>query len=203
MMFSRRALTALSLIALLPALACTDAAHKKVEAPGKSNAMLTVPKKQIVSAACAQTDEMTGINTRALQTELMVGALSCKKGEKYNTIVKRFKPELKGSSDDLKRYFTRAYGKQGTSKMDLFVTRLANEAAKRSRQTTSYCDAVENLYDDVLGLSGKQFNDYAMKPTFANASGIPECGSADARMVPVEKSSKPGAKSPAKAARKK
>lgn len=94
---------------------------------------------------------MEAVRVRALQTELMVAALSCNARGDYNRFVNRFKPDLKENADALKSYFTRVYGASGEKEMNRFITKLANDVSKRSAKqgTRRFCGDAEEVMDEV------------------------------------------------------
>jgi hypothetical protein len=99
--------------------------------------------------------EQAAFDVRFLQTEFMVAALSCGRPDYqqyYNTFVIRFGGSLKRHADVLKAHFAREYGKQGTSKLDSYATRLANEASLRSMQQVTFCQDTGLVMERVAGL---------------------------------------------------
>ncbi len=78
---------------------------------------------------CASAAEKTAFDTRVLQSELMVAALSCGENARYNSFVQKFESELVANGNALRGYFARNYGKSGEDVLDRFITRIANNAA--------------------------------------------------------------------------
>lgn len=73
------------------------------------------------------------IEVRRLQTKLMVAALSCEDSRPaYNDFVVHYRPVLRRHGDALKAKFRREYGGGYQSKLDSFVTLLANQASQQS-----------------------------------------------------------------------
>ena len=108
--------------------------------------------------------EQAALDVRYLQTELMVAALSCGRPEfhqHYNLFVAKFGNSLKQNSTHLKSYFTRQYGNQGTTQMDRFVTRLANEASLRSMQQASFCHDSIALFQRVTALDATALDSFS------------------------------------------
>src|SRR3546814_13289172 len=62
----------------------------------------------------------------------MVAALSCGARDDYNEFVLSHRPSLQKYGKAIRTEFRRRYGKAGNSKLNQFVTRLANEASARS-----------------------------------------------------------------------
>lgn len=115
---------------------------------------------------------MEAVRIRALQTEMMVAALNCNAKSDYNRFVNRFKPELQDQADTLKSYFDRVYGASGEKEMNRFITRLANESAKRSAKRGSrYCDEVEEIADEASGSRQLENIDYTYKGSIRSCRG--------------------------------
>jgi hypothetical protein len=110
------------------------------------------------NAAASQplnTREQAALDVRYLQTELMVAALSCGRADfhqHYNVFVAKFGKSLKSHANVMKTYFSREYGAQGTTQLDRYVTRLANEASLRSMQQAAFCQDSSYLFERVTAL---------------------------------------------------
>jgi hypothetical protein len=78
---------------------------------------------------CLQSDERLSLEVRALQTEMMVAALSCHAQQEYNAFVIRHRQELARHGHKLKSFFSRVYGSNGERETTRFVTGLANKSA--------------------------------------------------------------------------
>src|SRR3546814_1871604 len=85
-----------------------------------------------LAAKCASVADRSALETRMLQTELVVAALSCNERTRYNAFVNKFKGELGDRGKALKAFFNRAHGKDATRRLNAFVTELANEASQRT-----------------------------------------------------------------------
>lgn len=81
------------------------------------------------------------IEVRRLQSKLMVAALSCEDSRPaYNDFVVHYRPALRQHGDALKARFRREYGGSYQSKLDSFVTLLANQASQQSNvDRASFC----------------------------------------------------------------
>ena len=105
------------------------------------------------AAACAKPEDLPPLRTRALQTDLMVSALSCGEAKRYNKFVTDFRPELIKQGKALRAYFKRAHGSRAGAETDKFVTQLANLASQRSsRDKAAFCGATGKLFGGVLAL---------------------------------------------------
>ncbi len=139
--------------------------------------LLLAPAAQAHAELCAKPGEKKGLNGRALQTELMVAALSCKQQTSYNSVVQKFRSNMKSDSDAMRGYFKRRYGGISESKMDEFVTRIANDTSTRSQQRdhVKYCEDMDKLFAKVLRSSNIQMDALAAEAQFSNMTGIPVC----------------------------
>jgi len=72
------------------------------------------------------------IEVRRLQTNLMVAALSCGARDSYNNFIVTHRPSLQKYGKAIRIEFRRRYGKEGSKRLNRFITRLANEASARS-----------------------------------------------------------------------
>lgn len=101
-------------------------------------------------AACVTPNEQRADQIRALQTQLMVGALKCGTYDgvniraTYNNFVQRFTPQLVAHSEVLKSYFRRQAGKAYATAMDRHVTDLANAASLQSN-APGFCERMAEL----------------------------------------------------------
>lgn len=87
-------------------------------------AALAVPS--LALAACLRPAERTAFDIRALQSQLMVVALSCQQQDDYNTFVTRFRSQLGDAHRGMTAYYQRASGRQAQRVMDQYITNLAN-----------------------------------------------------------------------------
>ncbi len=128
-------------------------------------------------ASCALPEESAALNSRVLQTELMVAALSCGNREQYNDFVQRFHHVLKDHGDALRGYFMRTYGDEGEGELNAFITRLANQASNRSleRSEIEFCQKAAMIFHDVLEQLPWEYASYTTDYQFADAHGIERC----------------------------
>jgi hypothetical protein len=77
-------------------------------------------------AACLQPAEKTAFDVRALQSQLMVVALTCQQQDDYNNFVRRHMNELNSAQRGVTGYHRRVHGAQHQRQLDLYITNLAN-----------------------------------------------------------------------------
>jgi hypothetical protein len=125
---------------------------------------------------CAAPKDMTALNTRVLQTELMVAALTCGEHEKYNRFVNSYQKVLIDQSGTLRKLFDRTYGSSGTFRLNQFVTRLANDASHNTNYVRDgYCNSAGQLFDEVLSTSPSEFETVTGKPWISQRHGFVPC----------------------------
>lgn len=126
---------------------------------------------------CAGPGDVAAVNARALQTELMVSALTCGEQERYNAFVTRFKPQLGDHGRNLRQMYNRAYGGRGEAELNRMITRLANEASQRNlNDPAGFCTKTTNWFVEALFIQPNQFPQLINKPEVAGLHGVPGCG---------------------------
>ncbi|MEE8443755.1 MAG: hypothetical protein V3S44_00290 [Alphaproteobacteria bacterium] len=102
--------------------------------------------------ACAGAGDRDGMAVRALQTRLMVAALTCDARADYNRFVTRFRPHLTEQATRLRRYFRHAHGERHKQALNLYVTDLANQASTLSiNDRAGFCATGRAAFDRLLG----------------------------------------------------
>jgi hypothetical protein len=109
---------------------------------------------QAVPCPAASAAQMTqgdlSIEVRRLQTNLMVAALACGARADYNEFILAHRPSLQKYGKTIKAEFRRRYGKEGSKRLNRFVTRLANEASARSNaDRDAFCADASALFDQA------------------------------------------------------
>ncbi|MCC6920294.1 MAG: hypothetical protein IT548_13925 [Alphaproteobacteria bacterium] len=100
-------------------------------------------------STCVSGASETALQLRTVQTELMVGALSCGATPRYNEFVKANQPALMAGHTQLSKFFDKSRG--GQRAMNAFITKLANDASIRSVQDIAkFCQESGWLYDAIL-----------------------------------------------------
>jgi hypothetical protein len=129
------------------------------------------------AAACALADEKAALDTRVLQSELMVAALTCGENARYGVFVKKFEPILVANGDALRHYFRRAYGGAGETRMNRMVTQLANAASIRSMSQAkpAYCASRGQLFSEVLALRTQDLAGFVSRLSYTGEHGVRPC----------------------------
>jgi hypothetical protein len=104
-----------------------------------------------VAQSCANARETAAFDLRALQTHLMVGALSCGMHDRYNAFVTRFQSDLAGAHRNLTGYFNRVHGRSAQRDLNQYLTALANAQSQESiRLGSDFCGRIGPLFDRVM-----------------------------------------------------
>jgi hypothetical protein len=130
---------------------------------------------------------LTAYQMRMMQTELVVGALSCKLTPRYNDFVRAYQSELMTAHRALKSH----YGRE--SRLEDYKSKTANEASQRSlANITEFCLYTSALYDKLLGPERVQLASFVAVEPVANRHDQNACStpalvtaSASGKVVPM------------------
>jgi hypothetical protein len=112
----------------------------------------------------------------------MVAALSCEEKPRYNQFATSYQQVLIARAGDLRSFFKRTQGGQGTTRMNSMVTRLANDASKLSQmQADTYCQFASDLFEEVLRTPSHDFDRVTNKDWIKQRHGFPACTAAAKR----------------------
>ncbi|ONG58985.1 hypothetical protein BKE38_00660 [Pseudoroseomonas deserti] len=105
--------------------------------------------------SCLQSAEKTAMDVRALQSQLMVAALSCDRHDQYNAFVTRYQKELGTAYRSVAGHFRRVHGGNGQRQLDIYITSLANAQSQEGiRQGSFFCQNVAPLFQQALSQPG-------------------------------------------------
>jgi hypothetical protein len=152
--------------------------RRSMAAAGLASALViaAVAPAEAGRMACVSARDEVALNARVLQTELMVAALACGEGKRYNAFVTTFRRELAAQGSSLRRFFSRAYGSAGNRQLNAFVTRLANDASIRSSAgSRRYCAAAGSLMSDALAARPGDFERLSRSSKLSGHHGFPRC----------------------------
>ena len=110
------------------------------------------------ATSCMRSEEKMALEVRAMQTDMMVAALSCNATREYNEFVTRFKSVLASHSNTLNGLFSRLYGRAGDREFLRYTTSLANQASLASAtDTAEFCTSTIATLREVVGVALKDF----------------------------------------------
>ncbi|MBU8539818.1 hypothetical protein [Falsiroseomonas tokyonensis] len=104
-----------------------------------------------IAQSCVQSSERTAFELRALQSQLMVAAITCQRDNDYNAFVRKFQGDLGGAYNTIRTHFRRTQGAQGQRALDGYITTLANEQSQDGiRQGSRFCSNITPLFQVAL-----------------------------------------------------
>jgi hypothetical protein len=104
-------------------------------------ALLAITVNGRAAEFCALFDDLTTLQTAAVQQRLMVSALVCNETSSYNAFVLAHQSELQKSDRDLQDFFTRLNSESGIDDYSAYKTKLANIYSLLSaRDKAKYCE---------------------------------------------------------------
>lgn len=107
---------------------------------GIAAVIATVMSGSVYAADCVTPRERDSQTVRALQSRLMIAALSCDARSDYNQFVNQYRPHLSFHGNELRQYFRKKHGRSHKRALNSFVTLLANGASQESiRDRGRFC----------------------------------------------------------------
>lgn len=141
-----------------------------------ATSMLLLAATPATAAECVSKQEQISLQTRTLQTELMVAALTCNEAAQYNAFVKAYRPQLMESHANISAYFKRTNARNGESEMTTFMTKLANESSLRSaKNKAKFCANARQIFGKTLKPGGVNMSSYVGKVKAASSHGLKTC----------------------------
>jgi hypothetical protein len=139
-------------------------------------AVLWLPAQSLASS-CASKVEKDALDIRALQTKLMVAALSCGEQQRYNQFMVKFDKHLAQHGVGVRNYFSRVYNRESEYHQNSFVTKLANTTSSLSLETDEevFCKTARALMDDVIGSQPEEMPKLASRAGASDLHGISAC----------------------------
>lgn len=121
----------------------------RILAAGLAAAVVATP---VLAQSCLQPTERTAMEVRALQSQLMVAALSCNQTDQYNAFVTRNQRDLSDAYKSVTAHFKRVHGNvQGQRQLDNYITQLANAQSQDGiGQGSTFCQNVAPLFKQAL-----------------------------------------------------
>lgn len=128
-------------------------------------------------ASCANKDEAKALDFTAIQSSMMVAALSCNQQTQYNKFIKKYRKEISSGGGHIKSYFKRTYGNKYEGKLNNFMTKLANKATKSSMVLDSdkYCEETSIALDNLLSIKDNQISKFKQRNKYSSIHGVTSC----------------------------
>jgi hypothetical protein len=109
------------------------------------------------AATCSPTMDRLPFQFRALQSRLMVAALTCDVRSQYNDFVVRFQSALARNGRALDSLFRRLYGAAAERHLNRFITELANDASIDSiGNREHFCADAQATFIRLAGLRDEE-----------------------------------------------
>jgi hypothetical protein len=152
---------------------------RKVKAGALSLAVVMVAGNAFAasSSKCAKPEEVTAIQTAAIQQELMVAALTCNDITNFNAFQTGFSKELQASDVTLHKMFKRVFGaKGGEDQFHAFKTRMANDSSIRSiHDNPGYCHEADGAFAQALAPAKPTLALFVSSVTVQEESPVNSC----------------------------
>ena len=141
--------------------------------------------------------ERASLELRLLQTELMVAALSCSAADRYNSFVTRFQPQLSDGGKTMQNLFKRVHGGQAFTRINSFVTQVANEASLRMvRDANQFCDETAAMFEALAAGNSETLERTRVRYRCMPISGFAGCTIESATQVASDDEQATGAPNP-------
>ena len=115
------------------------------------------PNLAAAQQACMQPAEQQHFNVRALQSQLMVLAITCEMHDDYNRFVTKFRPQLASAFNGVQGHFRRTTGGQHQRQTDQYITNLANGQSQVGiSQGTFFCRNQSGLFAEAYNAANVQ-----------------------------------------------
>lgn len=104
-----------------------------------------------VAQSCMPAAQRAAFDMRALQSQLMVAALTCDKYTEYGQFMNRNQTELRTTLTTIRTYY-----RGSASAVDNYITTLANTHSQEGiRQGSHFCRDVGAFFQEALAASGR------------------------------------------------
>ena len=147
----------------------------------------------IANASCFTEPEWRAAHVKAMQLDLQVAALECANvqgasyTDQYNSFITRFNDRLAVEGKVLKAHFQRLYKGGSEKELDIFVTKVANDASDRSMQDMSFCANSASMFKDALAIETPQLEDAALNHVVDHSEIGEVCTAAPEHKKPAKK----------------
>ena len=128
-------------------------------------------------ANCAKDKEIEALDFRAIQSSMMVAALSCDMQNEYNQFMDKYKKKISQGSSAIKSYFKRIYGESSDRRLNTFMTRIANNATKESMTGApdDYCNETGAAFKELLNSKTNNLADFKSRDKYSSIHGFNSC----------------------------
>ena len=148
--------------------------------------------------SCMPAAEKASFDVRALQSQLMVVAITCEMQDDYNRFVTKFQPQLATAYRGVTAHFRRTGGRNGQRDLDQYITGLANGQSQVGiAQGQYFCGNQRAVFQQALASnSADDLARLSVQREIPNIISTAPCGAAPARAA-ATRSTRPAAARPA------
>jgi len=140
-------------------------------------ALLAITGNGRAAEFCAAFDDLTTLQTAAVQQRLMVSALVCNETSSYNAFVLAHQSELQKADRDLQDLFTRLNSESGIDDSSAYKTKLANMYSLLSaRDKAKYCQLTHAALASSQSGDTHSLREFILAQPLTLAIGNRSCG---------------------------
>ena len=151
--------------------------------------------------SCMPAAEKASFDVRALQSQLMVVAITCEMQDDYNRFVTRFQPQLATAYRGVAAHFRRTGGRNGQRDLDQYITGLANGQSQVGiAQGQYFCGNQRAVFQQALAAgSADDLARISVQREIPNIISTAPCSAATPARAASTRAARPAAARPAAA----
>lgn len=136
---------------------------------------LLLATEPAAAVTCYQPNDLGMFQMATLKSEMMVAALACRKEDRYNAAIRRFRSQFAAADRGLLNVFMSSSA--GRSGHDRYITALANSRSQAMIAAgDAYCAASVSLFNEISAMSSaRAIARLAAKVGHDGPVGIPAC----------------------------
>jgi hypothetical protein len=162
-------------------------------------ALLATTANGRAAELCAFFDDLTTLQTAAVQQRFMVSALACNGTQSYNAFVLGHQDELQKADRDLQSLFMRLNSATGADDYHAYKTRLANIYSLLSAQhKEEYCALTRAALERSQSGETHSLREFVLAQPLVLAAALQSCGESVAgqkfTILPARTASAPGSR---------
>jgi hypothetical protein len=130
-----------------------------------------------IAQSCMPAAEANAFHIRALQSQLMVTAITCQRDADYNAFVRKYQRDLQAAYNGVQGHYRRTAGGSAQRDLDQYITTLANAQSQDGlRAGTHFCPLNTPLFQlamaksDLAGLA-----EFAVERNLVNPVAVNAC----------------------------
>lgn len=146
-------------------------------------AALAMIPGMVSAQSCMPPAEKASFDVRALQSQLMVVAITCEMQDDYNRFVTKFQPQLATAYRGVQGHFRRTGGRNGQRDLDQYITGLANGQSQVGiAQGQYFCGNQRAVFQQALAAnSANDLAQITVQREIPNIINTAPCGTTPVR----------------------